>query len=46
MGAVKNMHIPFRIFNKDNAEDAGIPATYGKGYGDMFKADYAKLWGL
>ena len=46
MGAVKNMHIPFRIFNKDNAEDAGIPATYGKGYGDTFKADYAKLWGL
>ena len=46
MGAVKNMHIPFRIFNKDNADDAGIPATYGKGYGDTFKADYAKLWGL
>jgi len=46
MGAVKNMHIPFRIFDKSNAAEAGVPATYGKGYGDTFKADYAKLWGL
>ena len=46
MGAVKNMHIPFRVFDKSNAAEAGVPATYGKGYGDTFKADYAKLWGL
>ena len=46
MGAVKNMHIPFRIFDKSNAAEAGVPATYGKGYGNTFKADYAKLWGL
>jgi ribose transport system substrate-binding protein len=46
MGAVKNMHIPFRIFDKSNAAEAGVPATYDKGYGDTFKADYAKLWGL
>ena len=46
MGAVKNMHIPFRVFDKSNAAETGVPATYGKGYGDTFKADYAKLWGL
>ncbi len=46
MGAVKNLHIPFRIFDKSNAAEAGMPATYGKGYGDTFKADYSKLWGL
>ena len=45
-GAVKSMNIPFRIFTKDNAADAGVPATFDKGYGDTFKSEYAKLWKL
>ena len=46
MGAVSNMHIPLRIFTTENAAEAGVPATFTKGYGDAFKSDYAKLWGL
>jgi ribose transport system substrate-binding protein len=45
-GAVKSMNIPFRVFTKENAADAGVPATFDKGYGDTFKSEYAKLWRL
>ena len=43
-GAVKSMNIPFRIFTSDNAAEAGVPASFDKGYGDTFKAEYARLW--
>jgi len=45
-GAVKSMNIPFRIFTKENVAEAGVPATFDKGYGDTFKGEYAKLWKL
>ncbi|HVS33078.1 MAG TPA: sugar ABC transporter substrate-binding protein [Thermoanaerobaculia bacterium] len=45
-GAVKSMNIPFRIFTKDNAAEAGVPAGFDKGYGDTFKNEYARLWKL
>jgi ribose transport system substrate-binding protein len=45
-GAVKSMNIPFRIFTKENVAEAGVPASFDKGYGDTFKAEYAKLWKL
>jgi len=44
--AVKSMHIPFRLFTKENAAEAGVPARADKGYGDTFKSEYAKLWKL
>jgi ribose transport system substrate-binding protein len=45
-GAVKSMNIPFRIFTGENAAEAGVPASFEKGYGDTFKSEYAKLWKL
>jgi len=45
-GAVASMNIPFRLFTKDNAADAGVPATFDKGYGDTFKSKYRELWKL
>jgi len=45
-GAVKSMNIPFRVFTKENAAEAGVPASFDKGYGDTFKSEYAKLWKL
>jgi ribose transport system substrate-binding protein len=36
--------IPFHIFSAANILSAGIPAQYSKGYGDAYKADFAKLW--
>ncbi len=44
--AVKSMHIPFRVFTKENAAEAGVPASFDKGYGDTFKREYARLWKL
>jgi ribose transport system substrate-binding protein len=46
MGTVKDMNIPLRIFTKENAAEAGIPATFSQGYGDSFKSGYQKLWGF
>ena len=43
MGQVESMNIPFRMFTKDNAAEAGVPADFGKGYGD-FQTPYLKLW--
>ncbi len=45
-GAVKSMNIPFRLFTRENAAEAGVPASFDKGYGDTFKSEYAKLWML
>ena len=45
-GAVKTMNIPFRLFTKENAAEAGTPASFDKGYGDTFKSEYARLWKL
>ncbi len=45
-GAVKSMNVPFRVFTRQNVAEAGIPASFDKGYGDAFRAAYAKLWML
>ncbi|WP_349295805.1 substrate-binding domain-containing protein (plasmid) [Thioclava sp. 'Guangxiensis'] len=41
-----NLYVPFYIFDKNNAAEAGVPATYDAGYGDAQLAGYRKLWGL
>lgn len=38
--------VPLFIFDKDNAETAGVPAEFDRGYGDDYVDGYAKLWGL
>jgi len=43
MGQVSSMNIPFRLFTKDNAAEAGVPAQFSQGYGD-FIPQYLKLW--
>ena len=43
MGQVASMNIPFRLFTKDNAAEAGVPAEFSKGYGE-FIPQYLKLW--
>lgn len=43
MGQVESMNIPFRLFTKDNAAEAGVPAEFSKGYGE-FIPQYLKLW--
>lgn len=42
----KDPGIPVKIFDKGNAEEAGVPAVASKGYGDAYIDGYAKLWGL
>ncbi len=43
---VKDLNTPFVVFDKTNADMAGVPATYDKGYGDAYIAGFEKLWGL
>lgn len=33
-----------RIFTKDNAAEAGVPAEFSKGYGGACSAAYTKIW--
>lgn len=40
------LYVPFLIFDKDNAETAGVPANFDDGYGDSFVSGYNKLWGV
>ncbi|MDQ0393354.1 sugar ABC transporter substrate-binding protein [Labrys monachus] len=40
------LNVPLYIFSSDNAKDAGVPATFDKGYGDKHIGGFAKLWGL
>ncbi|MBU2957640.1 substrate-binding domain-containing protein [Paracoccus sp. 1_MG-2023] len=42
----ESLGIPLLIFDKDNAETAGVPADFDSGYGDAHVAGYRKLWGL
>src|SRR6201996_2580603 len=43
---VANPKIPFYIFTKDNAKDAGTPPQLSQGYGDAYVKGYADLWKL
>jgi ribose transport system substrate-binding protein len=40
------LNVPLYIFDKDNVKSAGVPATYGAGYSDVYIAGFHKLWGL
>jgi ribose transport system substrate-binding protein len=40
------LNVPFYIFDKDNAKEAGTPAQFDTGYGDAYKSGFRKLWGL
>lgn len=40
------LYVPFYLFTEANAKDAGTPADYDRGYGDMHVAGYRKLWGV
>jgi len=40
------LNVPFYIFDKSNAADAGVPAGYDKGYGDAYVSGFRKLWML
>lgn len=43
---VHHLLVPYHIFDQDNAKDAGTPAQYDTGYGDVHVAGFRKLWGL
>ena len=40
------LNVPFHIFDRSNAAEAGTPATYDKGYGDAYVSGFRRLWGL
>ena len=40
------LDVPFRLFTKANAAEMGVPAEFGKGYGDTYQNDFKQLWGL
>jgi ribose transport system substrate-binding protein len=42
----KMIGVPLFIFDKSNAETAGIPAESDKGYGDLYIKGYDQLWKL
>jgi len=42
----KELNVPLRIFSKDNAAEAGVPAAFNQGYGDSDVAGFNKLWGV
>jgi ribose transport system substrate-binding protein len=43
---VHNPEIPFYIFTKANAKDAGTPPKLSQGYGDAYIAGFDSLWKL
>ena len=42
----EELNVPFYLFDESNAKDAGTPADYDRGYGDVHVAGFRKLWGL
>jgi ribose transport system substrate-binding protein len=44
--APKDLYVPLYIFDKSNAQSAGVPAGYDTGYGTSYVDGYAKLWML
>lgn len=46
MDGGKELNVPLRIFAKDNATEAGVPAAFNQGYGDSDVAGYNALWGV
>jgi len=46
MDGGKKLNVQLRIFNKDNAAEAGVPAAFNQGYGDSDVAGFNTLWGV
>ncbi len=46
MPPVHHLLVPYHIFDATNAKEAGTPAEYDRGYGDVHVAGFRKLWGL
>lgn len=46
MPASGELYVPYYLFTEANAKDAGTPADYDRGYGDMHVSGYRKHWGL
>jgi ribose transport system substrate-binding protein len=46
LALVKNPRIPFYIFTKANAKDAGTPPKLSQGYGDAYIQGFDTLWEL
>jgi ribose transport system substrate-binding protein len=42
----KDIGVPFYIFDSANAKDAGVPASFDKGYGSDYVAGFRKEWKL
>ena len=40
------LNVPFYIFDKSNAKDAGVPAGYDTGYGDAYISGFHEVWKL
>ncbi len=40
------LNVPFYLFTSDNAKDAGTPADFDRGYGDVHVTGFRKLWGI
>lgn len=40
------LNVPFYIFDKNNAAEAGTPAEFDTGYGDAYKSGFRTLWGI
>ncbi len=40
------LNVPFYLFTEANAKDAGTPADFDQGYGDVHVTGFRKLWGL
>ncbi|HEY4279248.1 MAG TPA: sugar ABC transporter substrate-binding protein [Conexibacter sp.] len=43
---VTDPHLPLRVFDQDNIDEAGTSQTSADGFGDEYRAGYEKLWGL
>jgi ribose transport system substrate-binding protein len=46
LAPIKDPKIPFYVFDKSNARNAGRPPKLSTGYGDAYLAGYDKLWML
>jgi ribose transport system substrate-binding protein len=43
---VRSEHTPLRVFDAENADDAGHPARFDRGYGQPYVEGYRQLWGV
>ena len=43
---VRSEHTPLRVFDAENADDAGHPPRFDRGYGQPYVEGYRQLWGV